>query len=201
MNLWKRGRSRNTDPVDDLKHSAQERELAALMRRSQDGDAAAYRALLEELERVAQRYVRRALGVRRGMDASRCEDVVQEILLGVHAKRHTHDPVQFFLPWFYAIARYKVIDEIRRIVAARKTDSLTDELDVAAPWSDVTAGLDVEDLLRTLPEKQRTLLRLVKLEGLSIEETSGRTGYSESDVKVSIHRALKALRKRSAVEH
>jgi RNA polymerase sigma-70 factor (ECF subfamily) len=205
MDLWKRRSSRNPeaaarqgDPADDLRNSDQERELAALMRGAQEGDAAAYRTLLEELERLAQRYVRRAFGLRRGMDASRCEDVVQEILLGVHAKRHTHDPVQFFLPWFYAIARYKVIDEIRRIVAARKNDSLDDELEVAAPWTDLTAALDVEDLLSTLPEKQRTLLKLVKLEGLSVEETSGRTGYSESDVKVSIHRALKALRKRTA---
>lgn len=197
MNPWKRRRARSGDPGDDLKHSALEGELSALMRRAQDGDTAAYRTLLERLEQLAQRYVRRAFGTRHGTDASRCEDVVQEILLGVHAKRHTHDPVQFFLPWFYAITRYKVIDEIRRIVADRRTDSLTDDLQVAAPWTDMTAALDVDDLLRTLPEKQRTLVRMVKLEGLSIEETSGRTGYSESDVKVSIHRALKALRKRS----
>ncbi len=181
----------------DLKDSPQEQQLSGLMVKAQAGDTAAYRALLEELERLAQRYVRRALGVGRGMDASRCEDVVQEILLGVHAKRHTHSPVQFFLPWFYAIARYKVIDEIRRIVAARRTDSLSDDLDVAAHETDWSAALDVEDLLKTLPEKQRTLVKLVKLEGLSIEEASGRTGYSESDVKVSIHRALKALRTRN----
>lgn len=197
MDLWKRKSAPPGEGRQDLKDSAQERELSALMAKAQDGDGAAYRVLLEQLERLAQRYVRRALGIRRGMDASRCEDVVQEILLGVHAKRHTHSPVQFFLPWFYAIARYKVIDEIRRIVAARRTDSLSDELEIAAEGPDLGAALDVEDLLRTLPEKQRKLVRLVKLEGLSIAETAGRTGYSESDVKVSIHRALKALRKRN----
>jgi RNA polymerase sigma-70 factor (ECF subfamily) len=50
-------------------------------------------------------------------------------------------------------------------------------------------------MLKTLPDKQRRVLRMVKLEGLSVEETSGRTGYSQTDVRVSVHRALKALRK------
>jgi RNA polymerase sigma-70 factor (ECF subfamily) len=200
MDQWKRKSVSGREGHVDLKDSSQERELSALMVRAQEGDGTAYRALLMQLEHLAQRYVRRALGVRRGMDASRCEDVVQEILLGVHAKRHTHSPVQFFLPWFYAIARYKVIDEIRRIVAARRTDSLSDDLEVAAHEPDWTAALDVEDLLRTLPEKQQVLVRLVKLEGLSVAETAGRTGYSESDVKVRVHRALKALRKRSEAD-
>jgi RNA polymerase sigma-70 factor (ECF subfamily) len=122
--------------------------------------------------------------------------VVQEILLAVHAKRHTHEPGRFFLPWFYAIARYKVIDEIRRMTASRRESSLTEDSGGEAALGDLGDTLDVRELLAGLPEKQRTLLRLVKLEGFSIEEASGQTGYSVSDVKVSIHRALKGLRKK-----
>ena len=54
--------------------------------------------------------------------------------------------------------------------------------------------MDVEVLLGKLPEKQAILLRMVKLEELSIRETASKTGYSESDVKVSIHRAMATLR-------
>jgi RNA polymerase sigma-70 factor (ECF subfamily) len=184
-----------TFPAHPQPASPLERELSGLMRRAQAGDAEAYRALLMKLRELAQRYVRRALGGRRGSDAGQAEDVVQDILLGVHAKRHTHDPVRYFLPWFYAIARYKAIDEIRRRVAARQVESLSDAPEPSAPGPDLAAALDVRRLLRTLPVKQRRVLRMVKLEGLSVEETSGRTGYSPTDVRVSVHRALKALRR------
>jgi RNA polymerase sigma-70 factor (ECF subfamily) len=182
-------------PSADLRDSALEQELSALMIRSQAGDAEAYRALLTKLRALAMRYVRRALGGRYRLEESQCEDVVQDVLLGVHTKRHTHDPVRYFLPWFYAIARYKVIDEIRRLSAARQVDSLSDELDPVADTPDLSAAMDMRRMLRTLPDKQRRVLRLIKLEGLSVEETAGRTGYSQTDVRVSVHRALKALRR------
>jgi RNA polymerase sigma-70 factor (ECF subfamily) len=180
----------------DLKDSALERELSAAMALALAGDGAAYRALLEKLAALARRYVRHALGRRHGRDASDCEDVVQEILLAVHAKRHTHDPARFFLPWFYAIARYKVIDEIRRLEAARQTVAYSEELEIEAVADNPGARMDVQRLLTELPEKQRKVLAMVKLDGLSVEEASGRTGYSAADVRVSVHRALKALRKR-----
>src|SRR5262245_16711627 len=99
--------TRPRPPGSDLKDSLLERELSAGMARAQTGDAEAYRAVLTKLTDLARRYVRHALGRRHGVDMGDCEDVVQEILLAVHSKRHTHDPNQFFLPWFYAIARYK----------------------------------------------------------------------------------------------
>jgi RNA polymerase sigma factor (sigma-70 family) len=182
-------------PPAGLKDSALEQELSGLMRRAQDGDPHAYRTLLIRLQALAERYVRRALGGRLRMESSQCEDVVQDILLGVHTKRHTHDPVRYFLPWFYAIARYKVIDEIRRLKSARQTQSLSDEPDPGTDGPDIATVIDVRRMLRTLPLKQRRVLRMVKLEGMSVEETSGRTGYSQTDVRVSVHRALKALRR------
>jgi len=44
-----------------------------------------------------------------GLGEAAGEDVVQEVLMAVHAKRHTwreNEPVQ---PWLYAIARYKIV--------------------------------------------------------------------------------------------
>lgn len=179
----------------DLKDSALEQELSTAMARALEGDAAAYQALLEKLAALARRYVRHALGRRHGLDVSDCEDVVQEILLAVHAKRHTHDPGHFFLPWFYAIARYKVIDEIRRLETARKTVAYDEELEIEAAANPPGVRMDVQRLLKKLPEKQRKVLAMVKLEGFSVEEASGRTGYSSADVRVSVHRALKTLRR------
>jgi len=47
--------------------------------------------------------------------------------------------------------------------------------------------------LAKLPEKQRRAIELVKLEERSVAEAALLTGYSESDIKISIHRGLKAL--------
>lgn len=187
-------------PGGDLKDSPLERELSGAMARAQAGDAEAYRGVLTKLTELARRYVRHALGRRHGVDQGDCEDVVQEILLAVHSKRHTHDPKHFFLPWFYAIARYKVIDEIRRLSTSREAVEYTEELNIEGRLDNVGARMDVQKLLRDLPPKQRKVLELVKLDGLSVEEASGQTGYSEADVRVSVHRALKALRRRMEPE-
>ena len=53
--------------------------------------------------------------------------------------------------------------------------------------------LDLEKLLTRLPVKMGTVIRLVKLEGLSVSEAAARSGMSASAVKVSVHRGLKAL--------
>ncbi len=39
---------------------------------------------------------------------------MQEALIVIHTQRHTYDPEQPLTPWVYAIARYKLIDHLRR---------------------------------------------------------------------------------------
>ena len=126
------------------------------------------------------------------------EDVLQEILLAIHVKRHTYDPEQFFLPWMYAVARYKLIDYLRKNKTLNAALSLESELEHIESLAvlDTTAELDLEKLLEVLSEKQQTVLRLVKVEGLSIEEAARKTGFSESDIKVTVHRAIKTLQEK-----
>ena len=80
--------------------------------------------------------------------------------------------------------------------AARGVPASLDGIDVGEPDPDYEASdakRDVATLLDKLPEKQRTAIRMVKLEEKSVKETSEATGLSESDVKISIHRGLKTL--------
>ncbi len=44
-----------------------------------------------------------------------------------------------------------------------------------------------------LSPKVRQAIQYVKLDGLSVSEAAARCGMSESNVKVSVHRGLKAL--------
>jgi RNA polymerase sigma-70 factor (ECF subfamily) len=132
------------------------------------------------------------------------EDVVQECLLALHLKAHTYDAAQPFEPWLYAVARYKLIDLLRRRQPGRELSldllSETHEFAEASESTEPQAGADLAVLLAQLPDKQRRPIELVKLEGRSVAEAALSTGLSVSAVKVGIHRGLKALAKRLAVE-
>ena len=182
-----------------LIYSNDERELSRLMKLSQAGDSESYKLLLTRLQTMLTKCVENSF-YRFGMKSTGGqEDVVQEIMIAIHTKRANYDPEQFFLPWMYAIARYKIIDFSRKNkVLFRRTVSLDDELsNLEMIFShDLGTSRDVEVLLKLLPEKQSDVLKLVKLEGLSIEEASQKTGYSPSDIKVTVHRALKTLQEK-----
>jgi len=171
-----------------------ESELRALMLASSDGDAAAYRTLLEKLGGQLRAYFRGQLNrINRG--AVEAEDLVQEALLAVHTRRHTYDPSQFFTPWVYAIARYKFIDYLRRTKVSAKDVPVdeTDDLTARDDRGQVESSLDLDRLLMGLSPKVKKIIQYVKLDGLSVREAATRCGMSESAVKVSVHRGLKAL--------
>jgi RNA polymerase sigma-70 factor, ECF subfamily len=83
------------------------------MRAAIVGNETAYRKLLEDLSRILRKLVRRELG---GLGASGndVEDVVQDILLAIHLKRHTWDSSMSLTSWVTAVARNKIIDNLRR---------------------------------------------------------------------------------------
>jgi RNA polymerase sigma-70 factor (ECF subfamily) len=169
---------------------ASEAVLKGLMLRGLAGDGAAQHELLSELARLFPPFFRRRL--RDG--AGDVDDLVQEVLIAVHTRRATYDPTQPFTAWVYAIARYKMIDHVRRH-RGRVFIAIDDagELAAAETADGGTAMSDLDRLMRELPEGQRAAIRETKLEGLSVSEASARLGMSESAVKVNVHRGLKAL--------
>jgi len=164
--------------------------LKGLMLASLDGDAAAYRLLLDDLRRRLLAYLVRRLG-QGGADT---EDLVQETLIAIHNKRATYDRAQPLTAWVYAIARYKLVDHYRR-GGRRVMVPLDDagELFVADRGGEAEARIDVERALATLPERTRELVRGVKLREDSVAEVAARAGMSESAVKVAVHRGLRGL--------
>ncbi|WP_254070393.1 sigma-70 family RNA polymerase sigma factor [Acidisphaera sp. L21] len=160
---------------------------ADLMIAAQAGDAAAYRRLLMALDRWLGRYFTRRL------PSATVEDTVQDTLLAIHEKRHTYDPARPFEPWLAAIARYKWIDRLRSM-HTKPTVTLTDDIAIGDHGDAVSSAWSLERLLRELKPAQSDAIRLVKLQGLSVEEAADITGQSPSLVKVNIHRGLGRLR-------
>jgi RNA polymerase sigma-70 factor (ECF subfamily) len=71
--------------------------------------------------------------------------------------------------------------------------SETDELSGPDDRGQVESNLDLSKLLAALSPKLRRAIQYVKLDGLSVSEAANRCGISESAIKVSVHRGLKAL--------
>lgn len=165
--------------------------LRHLMRASLDGDAAASHALLSSLVPVLRRYY-----ARRVASTADLEDLVQETLIAVHTRRASYDRDRAFGPWLFAVARYKMIDHFRRSRNDVALDDLGDLLGDGGFEDEVSARLDIDAALDTLTVKQAATIRATKIEGLSIAEAAARNQISEADVKVSVHRGLKALTRR-----
>ena len=168
---------------------------STLMARAQNGDADAYRRLLED----ATPYLRSL--VRRHRDLSgETEDVVQDILLTLHAVRHTYDPGRPFGPWLVAIARRRIVDRLRRRgrVAAAETSLEPEHETIAATGTNIPVTVarrrELEEAIAALPAGQRQAVLLLKLQGMSLKEAALESGMSIAALKVASHRAIKALR-------
>ena len=157
-----------------------------LMAAAQAGDGHAYEQLLRELDAWLRRFYARRL------PSSAAEDARQDALLAIHAKRQTYAPSRAFGPWVTAIARYKWIDRVRD--ASRfAAQALDDDIPIEDHGEPAINAAAVDDLLGQLKPAQASVIRLVKLKGLSIARASGATGQSVALVKVNIHRGLKKL--------
>src|SRR6201997_1501519 len=171
-----------------------ETDLKTLMLASLEGHAASHRALLSRLSGRLRVYYRGKLA-RIGRGAAEAEDLVQEAISAIHLKRHTYDPAEPLTPWVHAIARYTLIDFLRR-TRTSLADVPIDEADAIAAHDDnvdAESTFDLGRLMERLPKNMRCSIEAVKLDGLSITEAAVRCRISESGVKMSIHRGLKTL--------
>lgn len=181
--------------------AAAEREArwGALMAAAQSGDARAYETLLREATpRI------RALCRARMRDTADVEDAVQDALLTLHSLRHTYDPSRPFGPWLTTITIRRAIDRVRRRGRTNGREAPIDDLPegAASVQPEAEARLEARTLreaVASLPESQRTALRLAKLEDLPLAEASARSGLSVGALKVATHRALHSLRRRFGV--
>lgn len=177
-------------------YSHGEGELAALMRATQEDDAAAYSRLLTAVTPVIRR-----MAARRWTGSAEADDLVQDVLLSLHQVRHTYDPARPFLPWLMAIARNRLADmqrrEARRARREVAVDILPETFLVDEAKEPVERMADIQELGRALaglPPRQRQAVEMLRLKEMSLKEAAAASGMSIAALKASVHRATKALR-------
>ncbi|MGB8813932.1 MAG: sigma-70 family RNA polymerase sigma factor [Paracoccaceae bacterium] len=166
-------------------------EWGRLLLAANAGDSQAYARFLQAVTPVMRGIVRARSG---SLGEATCEDVVQEVLLAIHLKRHTWEPSAPVRPWLYAIARYKVVDAFR--ARGRSIDlpieDFADSL-AAEAGPDPTEASDMAKMISMLDKRSAEIVRKVGLEGASVSETGLSLAMSEGAVRVALHRAFKQL--------
>lgn len=158
------------------------------------GDQTAYREFLTDLRAALRQHLQKRLAALRQHHLD-VEDVVQDTLIAVHGKSHTWDRETPVTAWVTAIARYKLIDSMRRSGSVSSDVSLEQAATLFAEGEpDPETALALRQAMATLPARMNALLQLVKIEGLSVREAALQTNSSESAVKVCVHRAVKLLK-------
>lgn len=188
-----------------VRNAGEEQHLASLMRAAQSGDRGAYTILLHALVPLVRDTVRRRFGFLQQQDI---DDLVQDVLLSIHASRATYDPTRPFLPWLRAIARNRTADSARRHVRRVAREVLADPPPETFPSGDTNMTADgygdaeaLAQAMTKLPPGQRQAIELTKLHEMSLKEAAAATGTSIGALKVSVHRGLSALRKALGTSH
>ncbi|MCH9729501.1 MAG: sigma-70 family RNA polymerase sigma factor [Actinomycetia bacterium] len=165
-----------------------------------NGDRGALQEVLATIRPIIVRYCRARVGAteRSGLSA---DDVAKEVCLAaIPALPRYKDQGRPFLAFVYGIAAHKVADAHR--AAGRNR---ADPMDVVPESSTGEAGPEqlaidseqsarMKELLQILPEKQREILVLRVVVGMSAEETADAVGSTAGAVRVAQHRALARLK-------
>lgn len=167
--------------------------LEEKMKRSMAGDQRIYAELLKEIASMVRGYMYRKIPTQEDL-----EDVTQEVLSSIHRARKTYDGSRPLKPWIMAIATYRLNDYLRQRyrVAGKEVidyDAVQNQIS-----EDVTpSGLNnelLEKALKSLPDRQRDIVTMMKVDGYSAKEIAKRMDMSVSAVKVAAHRAYKKLK-------
>jgi len=151
-----------------------------------NGDKSSYRLLLTNLRPWLMAYFSKRI------HKEAVEDLVQETLMSLHSKMHTYNPEKPFGPWISAVARHRWIDYMRKTLKYIELE-FNEEIFIPDENKERGAKDDIKKLLKLIPPAQAEVIDLVKLQEMTIEEASNKTGHSQSSVKVMIHRGIKKM--------
>ncbi|WP_096190869.1 RNA polymerase sigma factor [Neobacillus soli] len=134
-------------------------------------------------------------------DKQSCEDLVHDTFLRAFTGLEQFENRSTVKTWLFGIARYLVLDEIRK----RQRKRL---FNVIGFSHEIPSSIDVEQLIenremvlqqmhniQTLKPNYRLVISLIKIEECSTKEVAEILNWSEAKVRKTLSRALQALRK------
>ncbi|MED4015577.1 RNA polymerase sigma factor [Sutcliffiella cohnii] len=129
------------------------------------------------------------------------DDLVQEVFIRAIKSFDTYQSKSSEKTWLFSIARNVGIDEIRRRKRARVKTALRftsfEQKEEQTPelmlkWSE--NNRDLYKVINSLKSNYRDVIILRALKELSVPETADILNWNENKVRITYHRALKALK-------
>lgn len=164
-----------------------------LMARACAGDRGAFEALVENHWPLAERVAR---GILR--DAQLAQDVAQDTFADIYVQRARYRPQYAFEAYVSAIARHKSIDLLRKLAPLRTGLNDTDVAQYQTPEGTIIQQMFHGALLAAverLPPAHQRMIKAYALEGQSYQAIAQEQGVTVAQVKVTLHRIRKALRR------
>ena len=159
------------------------------------GDRQAFAELVARYQRLVA-----SVAWRYGIGQMEIEDVVSEVFLKAYQNLHRFRPEHAFSTWLYRLAVNHVIDHTRRQRKERGRTEMPRSLPDPAPSADdgIESGERatlVRSALGELKPHYRSVLFLVYVEGLKVDEVAGVLGLPPGTVKTRLMRGREALRR------
>ena len=170
-------------------------EDAELVRLCQDGDMTAFEQLFHRHQDRVYSVAFRMMG-----NTEDALDMTQEIFLRAYQKINKFKFTSAFSTWLYRLATNFCIDELRKRKRSANTTPLEEAItqsDGRTPEDDAISNdreAQVWQAINSLKEKERAIIILRDIEGLSYKEISEVLGYSLGRVKSRIHEARQNLK-------
>jgi RNA polymerase sigma-70 factor (family 1) len=128
------------------------------------------------------------------------EEVVQDVFMKIWRNRSTLDPALSFNAYLFKIAYRQIIEKFRKISQAQKylhdiaeeTLEFTDETDERTNYQSLLEL--VERLIGKLPDRQKEVLVLRRIEGMPVAEIAEKLGIAPKTVEHHITEALKNIK-------
>jgi RNA polymerase sigma-70 factor (ECF subfamily) len=151
-------------------------------------------------DELVRRYVRRAFAVAYHVMQHRedAEDLVQDAFIAVLEQIDRFEPGRSFAPWFFRVLVNRGLNA-RKSRRVRRTEAVPEDAAAVSrsphrDAEDAEFRTRLRGALRSLPERQRLVVRLAELEGFSTAEIAGIMNVAQSTVRWYLHEARRALR-------
>jgi len=164
--------------------------MQQLMCRYQQADRTAVPILIEALSPQLYRFFASQTDITADAD-----EMLQDLWLRIHRARHSYRPGAPVLPWVYAIARRVRTDNYRQRRRMASHETNVDVLPELPNHRTASSAAGFRDSMALLSERQRTVLTMLKVNGMSIEGVAHATASTISAVKTDAHRAYERLRR------
>ena len=172
------------------KNSSQEKDLE-LVKQIKKGDSKALNELLESYIPQLNAFFHYI-----HVPEDNIEDLIQETFERMINKIDSFDENKRFSTWLMTIGRNLYVDQYRRKIKGEElcAEEIKDN-SFADPENEVVGKISVEELLKTLSEKEKFLIEMRVFKQMPFADISEVTGETETSLRSRFFRALSRLRK------